>query len=550
MDNFINNFKKFIEPLSPAQRIMFALMVGVIVLFIGLLVRWTLQPDYAILYGNLQPEVAAEIVEELDKQKIPYRVEDSGRSVFIPSDKVHEMRMKLASATASGPGVQGYELFDSNTLGMTDFMQQVNRKRALEGELARSINTIEQVEFSRVHLVLPERAAFQQQETQATASVILSVKRGQQLSRQQVEGITSLIAGSVEGLNVGNVTVLDQNGNRLTEDGGADGQFASGNTQIQLRQRMEAYLTERGQSMLDRVLGPGNAILRVATEHDFDRILRESELLDPDSRIVISEEQRTTVNTDESYQQVPIDDFTPIALRGQTVLLGNRNNEQTVRTRNYQVNQTREVHERGPGELRRISASVLLNYKKATVVQEEGQEPIIQYVPYTQDEITELQNVVRTALGIQINRGDEISITQIQFFDPNLDMENAFWLQQPTPWNEIIRYVMILVALLVVVGLVYSMTRRMNQESFDVMFKPQSGAEVQQDQEQLAEAIANAANDEDDLSLSAEDFMSKKLSKSARRQLAEKSIMIDEIRKYVTEQGDEATNLLRGMMTR
>lgn len=548
MDTFINNFKKFVEPLSPAQRIMFGLMVGLIILLVGLLIRWTLQPDYAILYGNLQPEVAAEIVEELDRQKIPYRIEDSGRSIFIPSGKVHEMRMKLASATASGPGVQGYELFDSNTLGMTDFMQQVNRKRALEGELARSINTIEQVEFSRVHLVLPERAAFQQQETQATASVILSVKRGQQLSRQQVEGITSLIAGSVEGLSVGNVTVLDQNGNRLTEEAGADGQFASGNTQIQLRQRMEAYLTERGQSMLDRVLGPGNAILRVATEHDFDRILRESDLLDPDSRIVISEEQRTTVNNDQNFQQVPIDDFTPINLRGQTVLMGNRNNEQTVRTRNYQVNQTREIHERGPGELRRITASVLLNYKRTSIIQEEGQEPIVNYEPYTQQEVQELQNVIRTALGIQPGRGDEISITQIKFYDPGADLENAFWLQQPTQWNEIVRYVMILIALLVVVGLVYSMTRRMNQESFDVMFKPQ-GAEVQQDQEQLAEAIANAAED-DDVEVSPEDFMSKKLSKSARRQLAEKSMMLDEIRKFVSDQGEEATNLVRTMMTR
>lgn len=548
MDTFINNFKKFVEPLSPAQRIMFGLMVGLIILLVGLLIRWTLQPDYAILYGNLQPEVAAEIVEELDRQKIPYRIEDSGRSIFIPSGKVHEMRMKLASATASGPGVQGYELFDSNTLGMTDFMQQVNRKRALEGELARSINTIEQVEFSRVHLVLPERAAFQQQETQATASVILSVKRGQQLSRQQVEGITSLIAGSVEGLSVGNVTVLDQNGNRLTEEAGADGQFASGNTQIQLRQRTEAYLTERGQSMLDRVLGPGNAILRVAAEHDFDRILRESDLLDPDSRIVISEEQRTTVNNDQNFQQVPIDDFTPINLRGQTVLMGNRNNEQTVRTRNYQVNQTREIHERGPGELRRITASVLLNYKRTSVIQEEGQEPIVNYEPYTQQEVQELQNVIRTALGIQPGRGDEISITQIKFYDPGADLENAFWLQQPTQWNEIVRYVMILIALLVVVGLVYSMTRRMNQESFDVMFKPQ-GAEVQQDQEQLAEAIANAAED-DDVEVSPEDFMSKKLSKSARRQLAEKSMMLDEIRKFVSDQGEEATNLVRTMMTR
>jgi len=547
MERFIDSLKNFLEPLSPAQRIMFALMIGLIVLFVGLLIRWTLQPDYAILYGNLQPEVANEIVTELENLTVPYRIEESGTAIYIPSGKVHEMRMRLAASTATGPGVQGYELFDANTLGMTDFMQQVNRKRALEGELARSINTIEQVEFSRVHLVLPERAAFQQEGSQATASVILSMTRGQQLSGQQIDGITALVAGSVEGLSAANVTILDQNGNRLTQDGG--GQFASGSTQIQLRQRTEAYLTERGQSMLDQVLGPGNAILRVATEHDFDRLVRESDLIDPDSRIVISEEQRTTTNNDESFQQVPVDEFTPIAQRGETVLLGNRNNEQSVRTRNYQVNQTREVHERGPGELRRITASVLLNYKQTSVNQEEGQEPIVQYVPYTQEEVEQLQNVIRNALGLQNNRGDELTITQIQFFDPQLELEYASWLQQPTPWNEIIRYVMILIALLVVVGLVYSMTRKMNQESFDVMFK-KPGGEVQQDQQQLAEAIASAGEDEGDIDISPDDFMSKKLSKSARRQLAEKSMMIDEIKKFVGEQGEDATHLIRTMMIR
>jgi len=157
--------------------------------------------------------------------------------------------------------------------------------------------------------------------------------------------------------------------------------------------------------------------------------------------------------------------------------------------------------------------------------------------------------VIRNALGLQNNRGDELTITQIQFFDPQLELEYASWLQQPTPWNEIIRYVMILIALLVVVGLVYSMTRKMNQESFDVMFK-KPGGEVQQDQQQLAEAIASAGEDEGDIDISPDDFMSKKLSKSARRQLAEKSMMIDEIKKFVGEQGEDATHLIRTMMIR
>jgi flagellar M-ring protein FliF len=542
MDKITDSFRKFFEPLSMAQKIMFVLLTGLIVLFLGLLLRWTLKPDYALLFGSLQPEAAQEMIIELDRQSISYRVEDSGRAIYVPAGRVHELRMILATTGHAGPGLQGYELFDANALGMTDFMQQVNSKRALEGELSRSINTIDQIEFARIHLVLPERSAFQQNAVPASASVILSVKRGQALSKQQVEAITGLIAGSVQGLDATNVTILDQNGNRLTE--GLDGGSASGSAAagIQMRQRTESYLTERGQSMLDRVLGPGNSILRVATDHDFDRIMRESEIIDPDSRIIISEEQTNDIGNDQGFAQVPFDEFTPIAQRGQTVLLNNRENETIVRTRNYEVGRSREVHERMPGEVRRITASVLLNYKKAPGESEEG-GPV--YVPYTNEEMQELYNVVRTALGMQPARGDELTMTQIMFYDPILDQQYGDWLEQPMPWGDIIRYVMILIALLAVVGLVYSMTRKLNNDSFDVLFKESPTAkEVLQDQQQLSEGKRKPEIPP----ISPEDFMHNKLSTDARRHIAEKSIMVDEIKSFIAGQTEEATNVVRAMM--
>jgi flagellar M-ring protein FliF len=541
MDKFTDSFRKFFEPLSMAQKIMFVIMTGLIVVFLAVLLRWTLQTEYALLFGSLQPEAAQEIIIELDRQAVPYKVEDSGRAIYVPVDRVHELRMILATTGHAGPGLQGYELFDANALGMTDFMQQINTKRALEGELSRSINTIDQIEFARIHLVLPERSAFQQNAIPASASVILSVKRGQALSKQQVEAITGLIAGSVQGLDATNVTILDQNGNRLTE--GLDGGSASGSAAagIQMRQRTESYLTERGQSMLDRVLGPGNSILRVATDHDFDRIMRESEIIDPDSRIIISEEQRNDRVNDQGFAQVPFDEFTPIAQRGQTVMMSNRENEQAVRTRNYEVGRSREVHERLPGEVRRITASVLLNYKKVPGETEDG-GPV--FVPYTNEEMQELYNVVRTALGMQPARGDELTMTQIMFYDPVMDYEGD-WLQQPMPWGDIIRYVMILIALLAVIGLVYSMTRRLNNESFDVLFKESAAAkEVMQDQQQLPEGKKRPEIPP----ISPEDFMHNKLSQDARRHIAEKSIMVDEIKAFIAGQTEEATNVVRAMM--
>lgn len=535
MERITESLQKFFAPLSGPQKAIFGLLAGVVLIFMILMVRWTFQTEYALLFGSLDLESANEIVEDLESRGVPYRVEDSGRSIFVSSDRVHEMRMQLASKGLANPGVQGYELFDANTLGMTDFMQQVNKKRALEGELARSINSLQQVEFSRIHLVMPERTPFQQTTVRASASVILSLKRGQPLSKPQIDGITSLIAGSVEGLDASGVTVLDQAGNRLTDDLSADGQFGNESSQIQLRQRTEAYLTERGQSMLDWVLGPGNSILRVAAEHDFDRIMRESDLIDPDTRTIISEERRNQRTNNQGFQQVPIDDFTPVDRRGQTVMTSTSDNENVIQTRNYEMNKTREVFEKPPGEIKRISASVLLNYKRGPAT-EDGPS----FTPYTQQEVQELQEIVRNALGIQFDRGDEVTMTQIQFYDPVADEQFRQYLSPPTPWYEILRYVLMFVALLIVVGLIYSITRKIGDSSLEVLFR-QPGKEVEQDQLHIKEKASQT-------DVSEQDIYKQKLSESAQIQLSEKYHVIAEIKEFVNTNSDEAINVVRTMI--
>ena len=272
MNNYLESFQEFFGPLSNAQRAMFVGLMLVVLTIIGGLFYWSQQEEKVLLFGSLQAEVAQEIVTELNNRGINYELQEGGKAIYVASDKVHELRLDLAQTSGGLSDVKGYELFDTNALGMTDFMQQVNKKRALEGELARSINSLEQVEFSRIHLVLPERSPFEETSIEASGSVILNLKKGQALKPEQIEGITALIAGSVEGLESGNVTVLDQAGNRLTDEIDYDSEFSFGSTQMQLRQKTEAYLTERGQSMLDRVLGAGNSILRVSVEHDFDRL--------------------------------------------------------------------------------------------------------------------------------------------------------------------------------------------------------------------------------------------------------------------------------------
>lgn len=464
MNKYFQLFQDFFGPLSPAQRIMFIGLLFVIVGMIGGLFYWSQQEDKMLLFGSLDTESAQEIVSELEKRGINYDLQDGGSSIYVPSDRVHELRLALAPMGSGFTDIQGYELFDTNALGMTDFMQEVNKKRALEGELARSINSLDQVEFSRIHIVLPERSPFDETATQATASVILNLKPNRSLSAEQIEGITALIAGSVEELEPNNITILDQAGNRLTDEIDYESEFTMGTTQMQLRQKTESYLTERGQSMLDRVLGTGNSILRVSVEHDFDRVTREYDMIDPDSRTVISEEKREQVNNDELREPVPIDNLTPLDQRDVSVTVSANNNSNVIETRNYEVNRTREVFEKGEGEIQRITASVLLNYKQVTEINNDGDE-IIAFEPYSAEEVEQFREAVELAIGIKTERGDLLTINQSEFFTSQYISGNTFMATKQVYTNDIVRWVVIGITFGVILFLINGIRKKMSIET-------------------------------------------------------------------------------------
>ncbi len=464
MNKYFQLFQDFFGPLSNAQRMMF---IGLFVVILGMiagLFYWSQQEDQMLLFGNLESEAAQEIVAELESRGIKYKLEEGGRSIYVPSDRVHELRLDMAPMGGGFTDVQGYELFDTNALGMTDFMQEVNKKRALEGELARSINSLDQVESSRIHIVLPERSPFDETTIQASASVILNLKSNRSLTPDQIEGITALIAGSVEELEPTNITILDQAGNRLTDEIDYESEFTMGTTQMQLRQKTEAYLTDRGQSMLDRVLGAGNSILRVSVEHSFDRITRESDLIDPDSRTVISEEKREQSNNDQQREPVPIDNLTPIDRRQDAIIVSANDNSNTIETRNYEVNRTREVYEKGEGEINRITASVVLNYKQVVIVNEEGDESL-SYETYSDTEVQQFREAVELAIGIKQERGDLLTINQQEFFTTQFVSGNSFMATQPIYSTDIVRWVIIGITFGVILFLINGIKKKMSIET-------------------------------------------------------------------------------------
>ena len=544
MNKYLDSFQEFFGPLSNAQRVMFIGLMVVIITIVGSIFYWSQKTDYSLLFGGLQPEAAQEIVAELNGQGISYELGEGG-TIFVPDDQVYELRMQLAAlGGGSAKDVKGYELFDTNSLGMTDFMQQVNNKRALEGELARSINSLDQVEFSRIHLVLPERSPFEEASVEASASVILNIKRGSKLTKEQIEGISSLIAGSVESLEATNVTVLDQAGNRLSDEIDLESEFGFGSTQMQLRQKTEAYLTERGQTMLDRVLGAGNSILRVSVIHNFDRLIRESDLIDPDSRTVISEERREQTDANEASEPQPIDQRLPPEERGAPIVVSSNENTSSSETRNYEVNRTREVFEKTQGELENVTASVLLNYKKVNQEGPDG-EQVVNYQPYPDEEVEELKEVVMLALGMRQERGDQLSIKQIEFFDKELIDGGNYFTNQPTSYNDILRWSLIGLTFIAVVFLLNSIRKKMGDEDLKTVsnFKADEQLKGKEEQDALEESKGGEAIEGGEKTPELEE-------QEGQKTLASINISREEIVNFVELKPAEAAQVVRALMTK
>lgn len=448
-----SQIQEFFGVMNSAQKVMFGLLLSLVIIISGAIFFWAQQDEQVLLFGNLNPDNANAIVQKLDEKNIDYEISNGGNAIYVPSDKVHALRLELASYGSGNTDSKGYELFDLQSLGMTDFMQQVNQKRALEGELQRSINSLTQVQNSRIHLVLQERSPFEESSVEASASVILTLEPGNRLSNNQTAGIASLISGSVEGLSPNSVVILDQLGNRLSDDADRDSGGDMGNIQMQIKQKSEAYLTEKGQSMLDRVLGAGNSIVRVSVEHDFQKVMIERDGFDPDSRIIISETNSDQTTADIDREQINATDYTPVEYMDEALVIGENNIESSTQSRNYEVSREKQYIEETQGEIIDITASILLNQKVEQSLDGNG-EPVTVPIPYDDDQINEFRNLLAMALGIEANAGgtlvDKIAVSQIEFeyspYRENIDYQN----NQPSDFSDIIRWSLIAISMLLV----------------------------------------------------------------------------------------------------
>src|SRR3990172_3370126 len=302
MAEILARFKDYLSVpfhhLSQAQRLTMLMVFILTIVGTVAVLKWATQPEYAILVTDIEPADAQAVIEELKNDKVAYKLVQDGRGIMVPRKNVYEYRMKLAAQNLPTNTGNGYELFDKKDIGLSEFVQQVNYRRALEGELARTIQAIPEVLKARVHIVFPQQRLFKEDQREPTASIFLSTRRGVQLGENQINGIVMLVSGSIEGLTTENVTVVDDHGKLLSRKRRSNTMAGLDDGELDLQMRVENYLEDKAQTMLDQLLGAGNAVVRLASDLDFRRIERTSEMYDSENAAVLSEEIQSQTSQD------------------------------------------------------------------------------------------------------------------------------------------------------------------------------------------------------------------------------------------------------------
>lgn len=375
----------------------FALMAGIML--------WSQKIDYQVLYSNLSQEDAGQVIAKLKEMKVPYNVE--GNIIYVPSNKVYELRLELAAQGIPSGGGVGFEIFDKTQIGVTEFVQRLNYIRAIQGELARTIRQLSEVEQARVHIAIPEKTIFTEKEEKPTASVVLKLKPGRILNQEQIGGIIHLVSSSVEGMQPQNVTVIDNMGNLLSKPSDID--VIADSKHLEYQKSVDKEYESKLQSMLEGIIGRGKAIVRVATKIDFTQVEKTEEKFDPDTIAVRSEQRTQEKSTGATTGGIPGVLSNQPGMQPPQAAGSPSSSQKQSESINYEVSRSVSKIIQPKGEVKSISVAVLVDgtYKK-----EKGKKI---YVPRSEDEIKKYKEIVMAAIGYNKERGDQVIVENVPF---------------------------------------------------------------------------------------------------------------------------------------
>jgi flagellar M-ring protein FliF len=414
----LNNVTEQIKIMPLQKKAALVVVAALVIAAVVMLIAWFQKADYQLLFAGLSQEDGGAIIQKLTELRVPYRTEGGG--IMVPADKVYELRLQLASQGLPQGGGVGFELFDKTSFTTTDFVQKLNYQRALQGELARTIRSLSEIDQCRVHLALPEKSLFMQKDSQPKASVLVKLKPGRRLSQAQVQGIVRLVSSSIDGLDPKDVTIVSNTGEMLTAAAAADESLAVSSDQFAYQRNYEKELETNLVSMLEPVIGKGKVRARVSAAIDFTKLEKTEEKFDPDSQVIRSEQRNSEKSNSSAPGGAPgttsnLPAKTPPAAQQRTVQSEKKND-----TVNYEINKVVSHVVSPASQLKRISVVVLVDGTYAASEGSNGAKDAkaakeLKYVPRSEETIQQLEDMVKNAVGYTAARGDEVKVVNMPF---------------------------------------------------------------------------------------------------------------------------------------
>jgi len=409
-------------------------ITGLLVSTMAAIIIWSSKTDYKVLYTDLSKEDSATISRMLEEGKITYQVKDDGKTIMVPEDMVEIWRLEIAKKGVNFTSTVGYEVFDKQSFGTTSFVQKINKQRALEGELVKTIMHLKGVQRARVHLSIPESSPFVSERKPPSASVVLDIERGLTMTNDEIKGIQSLVSSSIDGMRNHNVVVIDSRGKKLSENSG-DHMSTETASRIALENKLNSKYESKVQEILSRVIGEGKVIAKVAVKLDFTERLETQTVYDSENAAVHSEvrNEQKMVGVRPSPQGIPGARSNLPGENPQPGIPETRNDvDKSLVTRNYNVPVTVTKSKKPSADIQNISVAVMVDGKKVPVLDENGVPmvnadgvTVTKYQAWSEEELQNFQQIVSSALGISSTRGDKVVIKNMEFAKEDLSEMEA-----------------------------------------------------------------------------------------------------------------------------
>lgn len=448
----IQQMRDIFVKMSPIQRTNFFLLVAIVVVFLVFIGLWAGKTDYTLLYSNLAQKDAAQIKTKLDELGVEHKVD--GNAIYVDPKLVHETRLQLADeGLPQGSGV-GYELFGKPGFVMTDYMQKLNYKRALEGELSRTISALNGIRQARVHLAIPKRSLFRDKENVPTASVVLDVGASFPRTKEKMGGVVHLVASSVEGLLPENVTVVDSRGTLLSGLYEENSQLGLTTRQSEITRAAESHLKQKAETMLTAILGHGSAIVQINADMNFDIVESTEEKYDPESAVA-----RTETRSEEVFAEKDNTATAEVETAASTGKSKDRSKEKM--TTSYEINRSLKKMVGSTGTIKRLSVAVVVEGSYKEVKDDKGKMNK-EYVARSEAEKDMYKKLVMNAVGFDKERGDTIQVADAAFDTSYFEEESAALdaAESKTFILNLVRQISVVVVLVVIFFLLFSMMRR------------------------------------------------------------------------------------------